>query len=177
MDDNATIPEPGSTRKPREWRRLEHAMRTLQMPVPSRSAARRAPPACVLVVDDDEATRLLYSINLELDGFTVLEACDGRRGLALARSQRPDIVLTDVMMPGLDGFELADALSRDPVTRRIPVIFVTGETTPGNEARAHAVGALAYLTKPLDVHALVTMMSRVRWNDQPSQEAGRRAPV
>ena len=106
--------------------------------------------ARVLIVDDDPAMRLLCSINLQLEGHVVSEATDGRHGLAQARSERPDLVLTDVRMPMLDGFELAEALRRDERTRAIPLIFISGETTVANRARAHKLGALAYLTKPFD---------------------------
>jgi CheY-like chemotaxis protein len=136
-----------------EWRRLQGAMLRLQ------STARSTPR--VLIVDDDPATRLLYALNLELEGLLVLEAADGRSGLARALEELPDLVLTDVTMPGLDGFQLAEALREDPRTREIPFIFLSGETTDGHEARAHELGALAYLTKPVDVRALAALVADV----------------
>lgn len=111
-------------------------------------------PARVLIVDDDPAVRLLYSVNLQYEGYAVLEAPDGRQALALARSERPDLVLSDVAMPGLDGFQLAQALRRHERTREIPVIFLSGETAVENRTRAFELGALAYLTKPLDPSTL-----------------------
>jgi CheY-like chemotaxis protein len=104
----------------------------------------------VLVVDDDPAMRLMCAINLELEGFVVLEAADGLSALARARSEQPDLVVTDVRMPQLDGWGLAAALRRDRRTRRIPLVFLSGETDATNEARAQKLGALAYLTKPVD---------------------------
>jgi CheY-like chemotaxis protein len=104
----------------------------------------------VLIVDDDPATRLMCAINLELEGFIVLEATDGLSALARARSEQPDLVVTDVRMPQLDGFGLAEALRRDRRTRRIPLVFLSGETDATNQARAQRLGALAYLTKPVD---------------------------
>ena len=118
---------------------------------------RKAP--LVLVVDDDPAIRTLCSINLQSEGFEVLEASDGGIGLAQARLQHPDLVLTDVMMPGLDGFELASALRRDERTRLIPLIFLSAQTEPASEARAHALGALAYVTKPFDPPALSSLVA------------------
>jgi CheY-like chemotaxis protein len=115
-------------------------------------------PLVVLVVDDDPATRLLCSVNLQREGLDVLEAADGLHGLARARFESPDLVLTDVTMPGLDGFELAEALSRHERTRLIPLIFLSGETTSADEARAHELGALAYVTKPFDPAALATLV-------------------
>lgn len=116
-------------------------------------------PPRVLIVDDDPAARLLCSSNLEREGVQVLEAADGRRGLARARLETPDLVVTDVAMPGLDGFELAEALRRDVRTRRIPVIFVSGEVSPVNQARAHELGALAYVIKPFDPVALSAIVA------------------
>ena len=136
-----------------EWHRLEGAMLRLE-------TSTRARPR-VLIVEDDPATRLLYSLHLELEGLLVLEEPDGRSGLARARADKPDLVLTDVMMPGLDGFELAEALRRDRRTCRIPFIFLSGEITAGHEARAHELGALAYLTKPVDVEALASLVAGV----------------
>ena len=136
-----------------EWRRLEGAMHRLE------SSARSTPR--ILVVDDDPATRLLYSLNLELEGLFVLEAADGKSGLARAREELPDLVLTDLMMPGLDGFELAEALQAHARTRRIPFIFLSGEVTAGLEARAHELGALAFLKKPVDVQALASLVAGV----------------
>jgi two-component system OmpR family response regulator len=112
----------------------------------------------VLVVDDDPAIRLLCSVNLELAGLTVLEAADGRIALARARSEQPDVVVTDVRMPQLDGFQLAEALQGDDGTRAIPLIFVSAETNAANQARAGRLGALAYLTKPFDPSALVAIV-------------------
>ena len=129
--------------------------------VETTAEAAAARTACVLIIDDDPATRLLCSVSLELAGLRVLEAEDGQLGLARARFERPDLVLTDVKMPGLDGFELADALRRDERTHRIPLIFLSGEATPADEARALAAGALAYMTKPFDPPALATLVANV----------------
>lgn len=128
----------------------------------------------VLIVDDDPASRMLCSINLEIEGVAVLEAADGRRGLEQARSERPDVVVTDVMMPGLDGFQLAEALRSDERTRRIPLIFISAETGSAAAARATELGALAYLTKPFDPTTLASLVTGVvcaRKRDQPAAPA------
>jgi two-component system chemotaxis response regulator CheY len=122
---------------------------------PNDSAAR------VLIVDDDPAMRLLCTINLELEGLVVLEAADGLSALARARSEKPDLVVTDVRMPRLDGFGLAEALRRDRRTRRIPLVFLSGETNVTYEARAEKLGALAYLTKPVDPLMLASRIVEV----------------
>jgi CheY-like chemotaxis protein len=116
-------------------------------------------PPRVLIVDDDPAIRMLCSISLEIEGLLVLEAADGERGLEQARSESPDLVLTDVMMPGLDGFQLAEALRSDERTCQTPLIFLSSEGGPANAERAHDLGALAYLTKPFDPSALASLVA------------------
>jgi two-component system chemotaxis response regulator CheY len=130
-------------------------METSSISAPDGNAAR------VLIVDDDPAIRLLCAINLELEGLVVLEAADGLTALARARAEKPDLVVTDVSMPRLDGFGLAEALRRDRRTRRIPLVFLSGETDVTNEARAEKLGALAYLTKPVDPLMLASRVAEV----------------
>ena len=113
----------------------------------------------VLIVDDDPTMRLLCAVNLSVAGMRVLEAADGLEGLEQARCGQPDIVLTDVRMPGLDGFQLAAALRRDERTRQIPLIFLSGEVAHANIERARALGALAYVTKPFDPLALAALVA------------------
>jgi DNA-binding response OmpR family regulator len=126
-------------------------------------------------VDDDPALRLLCSINLEREGLVVLEAADGRTGLERARTEFPDLVLTDVAMPGLDGFQLAEALRRDERTSKVPLIFVSGEPAGGNEARARELGALAYLTKPFDPTALASLVAGALRRSRRSASTGQAA--
>ncbi len=80
----------------------------------------------VLIVDDEPAIRLLGRVNLEADGIEVLEAGDGRTALELAAAELPDLILLDVVMPGLDGLEVAERLHEDERTRDIPVVFMSG---------------------------------------------------
>ncbi len=119
---------------------------------------------CVLIVDDDAAIREICSINLQLEGLRVLEAANGQVGLARARFERPDLVLTDVRMPGFDGFQLAEALRKHRRTRAIPLVFLSGEVGEGNEARAAGLGALAYVTKPFDPAALAALVAKTLAN-------------
>jgi len=104
----------------------------------------------VLVVDDDTASRLLSSAVIEAEGATVHEAVDGRQGLQQAFALLPHLIVTDVMMPVLDGFGFVDALRQDDRTAAIPLVFLSGETDPEIAVRARRAGALGYLTKPLD---------------------------
>ena len=115
----------------------------------------------VLIVDDDPAMRALCSVSLQREGLVLVEASDGRTALDHARSECPDLVVTDVMMPGLDGFELAEALRGDERTRHVPLIFLSGEIGPAHATRADELGALAYMTKPFDPVALASLVAGV----------------
>ena len=121
--------------------------------------ARNGEAARVLIVDDDASVRLVCAVNLEAEGLHVLEAADGLDGLEQARRERPDLILTDVSMPRLGGFRLAERLRVDKRTRGIPVIFLSGEVGQANAQRARALGALAYLTKPFDPRALAAFVA------------------
>jgi CheY-like chemotaxis protein len=115
----------------------------------------------VLVVDDDASIRSLCAINLENAGLSVLEAADGRLALEHARFGRPDLIVTDVNMPGLDGFQLAAELRRSKRTREIPIIFLTGEDEAIDEKRARELDAVGYVTKPFDPQTFASLV--VRW--------------
>ena len=121
----------------------------------------------MLVVDDDPAVRLVCVVNLEPEGLHVIEAADGNDALVQMSRERPDLVLTDVVMPGLDGFELVGRLRENERTRNVPVIFLSGETRSANADRARALGALAYLTKPFDPRRLAAFVVRALAGSEP----------
>jgi DNA-binding response OmpR family regulator len=104
----------------------------------------------VLVIDDEAPIRLLCRVNLEAEGITVLEAADGTTGLDLARDEQPDVVLLDVMMPGLDGWRVAEELLEDQRTQRIPIIFLTARAEFRDRARGLDIGGVDYVTKPFN---------------------------
>lgn len=95
---------------------------------------------------------------LESHGFDVVEAQDGREGLARTLSHLPDLVLSDIAMPVMDGFGLAIALRRTMNTRHVPLVFLTAETEPAIEAQAYDVGAVGFFTKPYAPHALLAFI-------------------
>lgn len=103
----------------------------------------------VLVVEDVELNRDLLVQLLE-DDFDVLTAVDGAQGVEMARSERPDIVLMDLSLPVMSGWEATSTLKGDPEMRHIPVIAVTAHAMPGDERKAREAGADDYLTKPID---------------------------
>ena len=104
----------------------------------------------VLVIDDEAPIRLLCRVNLEAEGMKVLEAADGPSGLEKAKESRPDVVLLDVMMPGLDGWRVAEELLDDDRTRDIPIIFLTARAEFRDRARGLDIGGVDYVTKPFN---------------------------
>ena len=104
----------------------------------------------VLLVDDEPAMRAVCRLNLELEGFDVLEAAEGREALALALRERPDLVLLDVMMPSMDGFDVARRLQSNPATSRIPVVFMTALAATDDRRRGFEAGGVGYVVKPFD---------------------------
>src|SRR4249919_1419770 len=104
----------------------------------------------VLVIDDEAPIRLLCRVNLEAEGMPVLEAGDGPSGLEAARDGSPDVILLDVMMPGLDGWGVAEALLEDDRTADIPIIFLTARAEFRDRARGLDIGGVDYITKPFN---------------------------
>ena len=104
----------------------------------------------VLVIDDEAPIRLLCRVNLEAEGMQVLEAADGPSGLEKARAESPDVVLLDVMMPGLDGWRVAEELLDDQRTASIPIVFLTARAELRDRARGIDLGGIDYVTKPFN---------------------------
>ena len=109
----------------------------------------------VLLVEDDRDTRDMYAIFLASAGFRVVEAANGVAALEAAGHQRPDIVVTDLAMPLMDGFRLTSELRAQPATRSVPVIAVTGHGVPNTPDLARDAGCCCLFTKPLLPDALV----------------------
>jgi DNA-binding response OmpR family regulator len=104
----------------------------------------------VLVIDDEAPIRLLCRVNLEAEGMKVIEAADGPSGLEQAREHDPDVVLLDVMMPGLVGWRVAEHLLEDERTNEIPIIFLTARAEFRDRARGLDIGGVDYVTKPFN---------------------------
>ena len=117
-----------------------------------------SPQRLVLVIDDLADTRELYALVLELEGFVVAQAADGRDGLQQARDLVPDIIITDLAMPIMDGWETIRRLRGDPRTQHIPIIACSG-----HDARRRMDGAApdALLAKPCPLDALVAEVRRL----------------
>jgi DNA-binding response OmpR family regulator len=130
----------------------------------------------VLVVDDDPSVLLLCRVNLELDGFRVLEAADGATALELARAQPPDVVLLDLMLPDVDGWQVLRALKDDPQLTEVPVVILTARTDDQDKVRSLTSGAAEYMTKPFSPFALAHVIEDVLASD-PEEVARRRQAI
>jgi DNA-binding response OmpR family regulator len=109
----------------------------------------------VLIVEDEQDLASLVQVNLELAGYEALLANDGAEGLAYARRTKPDLILLDVMMPVLDGWQVLRALKDEPDLQDIPVIMLTALGEERDIIRGNLQGALRYLTKPFEIRALL----------------------
>jgi two-component system cell cycle response regulator DivK len=115
--------------------------------------------ATVLLVEDNPANMALASFLLHSVGHTVLSATDAEAGLALARTEHPDLILMDIQLPGMDGLEATALLKRGAATRPIPVIALTALAMKGDEERIRAAGCDGYIAKPMDYHRFLATVS------------------
>jgi two-component system alkaline phosphatase synthesis response regulator PhoP len=115
----------------------------------------------VLVVDDERAIRMLCRVNLAASGMDVLEAENGLTALELARSERPDLVLLDVMMPDVDGWTVARELADDERTREIPIVFLTARAESADKRMGQQLGGVGYIVKPFDPVTIGAFVERV----------------
>lgn len=109
----------------------------------------------VLVIDDEPAIRLLCRVNLEAEGMDVFEAADGLAGIELARSESPDVILLDVTMPGLDGWQVAEAIRDDERTRSAAIVFLTGRAELVDRAPKLGIEVVMKPFEPSELVALV----------------------
>jgi DNA-binding response OmpR family regulator len=114
----------------------------------------------VLVVDDEADTVDFLRDTLRSEGFRVVTAHDGRQALEAIGRTRPDLVLLDIMMPELSGFEVLEALSKDPDKAAIPVVVLTARADDVDAQRGLTLGARKYMSKPFDVRALIAEVQR-----------------
>jgi two-component system, cell cycle response regulator DivK len=109
----------------------------------------------VLAVDDQEDNRRILRDLLTSAGYEVIEAINGEEAVTLAESQRPDLILMDIQLPGIDGYEATRRIKSNPVLRATPLIVVTSYALSGDETKAMAAGADAYVSKPFSPRALL----------------------
>jgi len=115
----------------------------------------------ILVIEDDRDIRELIEYNLTREGYTVRAAGDGEEGLRQARTNAPDLVILDLMLPGVDGVDVCRWLKRDPVTRNIPVVMVTAKSEERDVVMGLSVGADDYVTKPFGPRILLARIEAV----------------
>lgn len=119
-------------------------------------------PRRVLVAEDDPDVAMLIRLHLEREGWEVLMAEHGLQALDHIRAGRPDLLITDVMMPQMNGFELIASLLRDPSLTDLPIIVLTGKAIEDADVRqAHEMGVFVYLTKPFQADELVVLARRM----------------
>ena len=125
----------------------------------------------ILVVDDDKNLLEVIKYNLEKENYAVITAEDGTQALELARREKPDLIILDVMMPGLDGFELCRILRKE---MPIPILMLTAKTTEVDKVLGLELGADDYMTKPFSVRELMarihSMLRRSQWSKQKITE-------
>jgi CheY-like chemotaxis protein len=110
----------------------------------------RIPAPRILIVDDDELIHKLLGAILQKAGFECLDALSGQEGLDIAQAERPELVILDIMMPEMDGFEVMRALKSNPITSAIPVIFLSGKYHNREKAMARELGAADFMEKPFE---------------------------
>jgi len=112
----------------------------------------------ILVIEDHEDNRRIVRDLLASAGYETVEAATGEEGLALAETQRPDLILMDIQLPGLDGYEVTRRVKANPALRHIRIIAVTSYALDGDDAKAFAAGCDGYVAKPYDPMALLDII-------------------
>jgi two-component system, OmpR family, alkaline phosphatase synthesis response regulator PhoP len=135
-------------------------------------------PLKILVCDDERHIVRLIQVNLERQGYQVVTAFDGKEGLEKIRAEKPNLVVLDVMMPYMDGFEVLKSLRREPETMNLPVIMLTAKAQDKDVFEGYHYGADMYLTKPFNPMELVTFVKRIaQGNDDPNSGGPKRYDI
>ena len=118
----------------------------------------RTPPL-ILIVDDNPANVEIFQMRLAANNYETITATDGEAGLSMARENQPDLILLDIMMPGIDGFEVCSRLKKDPTTEGIPVIFLSALTDTKDKVRGLQLGAVDYVSKPFQPDEVIARVN------------------
>lgn len=129
-------------------------------------------PKKILAVDDERHIVRLVQVNLERAGYEVVTAFDGKEALEKVESEQPDLVVLDVMMPYMDGFEVLQTLRKNPNTRDLPVIMLTAKAQDADVFRGWQSGVDCYLTKPFNPMELIVFVKRI-FKSQQEEDDGR----
>lgn len=125
----------------------------------------------ILTIEDQPDIRRLIRMTLEFKGYRVIEAGDGTEGLAMARSESPDLVLLDVMMAGMNGLTVASLMKADPGLAGIPVVMLSALGLPGDVSAGMETGVQGYLVKPFSPRGLLALVERLRVEAQTRTSA------
>jgi DNA-binding response OmpR family regulator len=131
----------------------------------------------VLVVEDDPAIRELLSLHLKLEGYGVMPSGDGAEALRLARAERFDLIVLDVMLPGLDGISVLGALRRESVNQETPILMLTARREESDKVLGLETGADDYLTKPFGIREFVARVHALRRRTQRAETPAHAAPI
>jgi CheY-like chemotaxis protein len=115
----------------------------------------------VLVIDNEQNVQKVVKVNLTISGYQVLVAADGEEGLRLAELEHPDLILLDLMMPGISGWDVLTAIRTRPQLQKTPVVIMTASLREGEKEKARAMGAVGYLAKPFSVDELLRQVKQV----------------
>jgi two-component system, OmpR family, KDP operon response regulator KdpE len=126
-----------------------------------------SPRSTVLLVEDDPDLLRFAQVTLRLGGYRPLTATDGPTALALARKARPRLMVLDLRLPGLDGWQVLESLRATPETARLPVLVLTASAGPTDQERALAAGVVDYLVKPVSADALLAAVERALDGGRP----------
>ncbi|MCF6155183.1 MAG: response regulator [Candidatus Brocadia sp.] len=114
----------------------------------------------VMVVEDNEKNRKLMRVVLKAKGYNVIEAITGEEALAILKNQKPDIILMDIQLPGIDGLTLVKQIKADAITKDIPIIAVTAYAMKGDEQKILDTGCNAYVSKPINTQELPLIIEK-----------------
>lgn len=114
----------------------------------------------ILIVEDEPRNMKLVSDLLQVFGYVTVEATDGERGVKFARARKPDLILMDIQMPKMDGFEATRILKADATTKNIPIVALTSYAMKGDKERVLKMGFDEYIAKPIDIHELLKTVGK-----------------
>ncbi len=139
---------------------------------PELAPAREDQPPAILIIDDDESLTDVLALRLQKQGFDPITVSTGERGLERARSRQPALILLDLCLPDVDGFEVCRQLADSPETCSIPVVILSGLDEPNMLRRCRAVGCQYFLRKPYDPNVLLTLIRQsihdaTNWDEIP----------
>lgn len=115
----------------------------------------------VLTIDDSKSVRDMVAFTLEPEGYRVVGAADGSEGLSQLRAEKPDLVITDLNMPVMDGISFIESARKDPSGAGIPIVMLTTETAPDMKAKGKAAGATGWIDKPFEAPKLLAVAKKL----------------